>query len=130
MTESNREPAGGREELSAGSLFLNQDLVPTPRIPNPQLINRIVVCYLSGVSTEELLAQVLNLPRDERVRVAGEILSTLEEPEDAVADAWSDELERRSREIAEGRVQPVDWDTAHAEILQDLERRRAGRTTS
>lgn len=82
-----------------------------------------------AMSTEELLAQVLKLPRSERARVAGEILSTLEEPEDVVASAWVDELERRSREIAEGRVQPIDWDTAREEILQELERRRARKAT-
>ena len=86
-----------------------------------------VLCS-SNMSTEELLAQVLRLPRNERARVAGELLSTLEEPEEAVAAAWAEELDRRSRDIAEGRVKPVDWDTAQAEILEELKRRRARRT--
>jgi len=58
--------------------------------------------------TEELLAQVLRLPRQERVRVAEELLSSLEEPEEQVAVAWAVELERGSREIAEGKVPTVD----------------------
>jgi len=82
------------------------------------------------MSTEELLAQVLELPREERARVAGEVLSSLEESEDVVAAAWAPELERRSREIAEGKVQTLDWETARAEVLAELEQRRARRISS
>ena len=80
--------------------------------------------------TEKLLAEVLRLPRDERARVVEEVLSSLEEPEDDVAAAWAAELERRSREVAEGRVQTVAWETVRAEILRELEQRRAGRSSS
>ncbi|HZF08364.1 MAG TPA: addiction module protein [Thermoanaerobaculia bacterium] len=82
------------------------------------------------MSTEELLAQVLELPREERARVAGEVLSSLEESEDVVAASWAPELERRSREIAEGKVQTLDWETARAEVLAELEQRRARRISS
>ena len=83
-------------------------------------------CYPSGMSTEELLAQVLRLPRTERARVAEEVLSSLEEPEDDVAAAWASELQRRSRELADGTVVPVPWETARAEILAELKQRRGG----
>ena len=82
------------------------------------------------MSTEELLAQVLRLPRTERARLAEEVLSSLEEPDEQVAAAWAFELERRSREIAEGRVQSVDWETARGQILKEIEQRRAGRSSS
>jgi putative addiction module component (TIGR02574 family) len=82
------------------------------------------------MSTEDLLIEVLRLPRPERARVAEELLSSLEEPEDDVAAAWAAELERRSRDIAEGRVQTVPWETVRAEVLKELEGRRAGRTSS
>jgi len=82
------------------------------------------------MSTEDLLAEALRLPRRERARVAAELLSSLEEPADEVAAAWATELERRSREVAEGRVQTVAWETARTEILKELEQRRAGRTSS
>jgi len=62
--------------------------------------------------------------------VAEEILSSLEEPDEQVVAAWARDLERRSREIAQGRVQPVDWDAAQVEILRELEQRRAGRSSS
>jgi hypothetical protein len=83
------------------------------------------------MSREELLAQLLRLPREDRAQLAQELLVSLEEPDDdAVAAAWVPELERRSREMAEGAVQAVEWTTARAEILLELERRRARRSAS
>ncbi|MCC6559240.1 MAG: addiction module protein [Polyangiaceae bacterium] len=82
------------------------------------------------MSTEELLAHVLRLPRQERARVAEELLSSLEEPDDEeVATAWAQELTRRSLEVAEGKVQTVEWSTARAQILEELAQRRARRAT-
>jgi putative addiction module component (TIGR02574 family) len=78
------------------------------------------------MSREELLAQVLRLPRSERARLDEEVWASLEEPDEQVAAAWSLELERRSREIAEGRVQPVDWDTARVQVLKEIEQRGRG----
>jgi putative addiction module component (TIGR02574 family) len=82
------------------------------------------------MSTEEILAQALRLPRADRARLAEEVLSSLEDPDEQVAAAWARELERRSNDIAEGRVQPVDWETARDQILKELEQRRAGRSSS
>jgi hypothetical protein len=56
------------------------------------------------VSTEELLAEALRLPRPELAQVAEQLLSSLEESDDEVAVAWASELEQRSQEVAEGRV--------------------------
>ena len=82
------------------------------------------------MSTDELLAEVLRLPRRERARIAEDLLSSLEESDDAVARSWAEELERRSRDIAEGRVQTIPWETVRSDILRELEQRRAGRTSS
>ena len=82
------------------------------------------------MSVEELLAQVLRLPREDRARLAEEVLTSLEESEDEVAAAWAEELDRRSRDVAEGRVQTVDWETARTRILTELHERRADRTSS
>ncbi|HWB17544.1 MAG TPA: addiction module protein [Vicinamibacterales bacterium] len=82
------------------------------------------------MSTEELLAEALRLPRGERARVAEELLSSLEEPADEVATAWAAELDRRSRDVAEGHVQTVPWETVREDIVKELEQRRAGRASS
>jgi putative addiction module component (TIGR02574 family) len=80
------------------------------------------------MSMDDLLAEALRLARVDRARVAEELLSSLEESDEEVAAAWATELERRSREVAEGRVQTTSWATARAEILRELEQRRALRT--
>jgi len=82
------------------------------------------------MSTEELLAQVLRLPRSERARVTNELLSSLEEPEEVVSQAWAAELERRSQEVAEDSVQVVDWEEAKRDLLAELKVRRAARRSS
>jgi putative addiction module component (TIGR02574 family) len=82
------------------------------------------------MSTDELLVEALRLSRRDRARVAEELLSSLEEADEEIAVAWAAELERRSRDVAEGHVQAIDWETARAELLKELEQRRARRTTS
>ena len=82
------------------------------------------------MSTEEILAQALRLPRAERARLAEEVLSSLEDPDEQAAAAWARELERRSNYIAEGRVQPVDWETARDQVLKELEQRRNEQCTN
>jgi putative addiction module component (TIGR02574 family) len=82
------------------------------------------------MSTEELLAQVLRLSREDRTRVAGEVLSSLEESEDAAAEAWATELERRARQVASGQVQPIPWETARTQLLSELAARRARKAAS
>lgn len=79
---------------------------------------------------DELLTQVLRLSRRERARVAEELLSSLEETEEEVAAAWAGELERRSREAVEGLVPLEDWQMVRTRIVKELERRRAGRSSS
>ena len=85
-------------------------------------------CYTRVMSTEDLLAEALRLPRPERARVAEELLSSLEEADDEIAAAWTAELERRSREVAQGRVQTLAWETVRTEVVKELELRRARRT--
>jgi putative addiction module component (TIGR02574 family) len=82
------------------------------------------------VSTEELLVELLRLPRTERARLAEEVWSSLEESEEQIVAAWASELERRSRDVAEGRVQTVSWEAARVQILKELGQRRADRSSS
>ena len=79
---------------------------------------------------ERRARQVLELPREQRAQVAEDVLLSLEEPSEDVAQAWVETLERRSNDVASGQVQPVEWEVARAEVTRELERRRAGRTSS
>ena len=83
------------------------------------------------MSTDELLALVLRLPREERARLTEELLESFDEPDEAgLPEAWAAELSRRSRELAEGRVEAVDWTTAREELQRELGSRRARRAAS
>jgi putative addiction module component (TIGR02574 family) len=82
------------------------------------------------MSTDELLAAALRLPRSERARLTEEMLASFEEPADQVAVAWAEELERRSRDIGEGLVEAQDWETVRDQITRDLGLRRATRISS
>ncbi len=79
------------------------------------------------MSTEELLAQALQLSRPERARVAEELLASLEEADEAVATAWADELQRRSHELEEGTVEATPWETVRENLRAELAERRADR---
>jgi len=61
---------------------------------------------------------------------AGSASHSIVENTEEVATAWATELERRSRDVAEGRIQTISWETARTEILKELEQRRAPRTAS
>lgn len=70
--------------------------------------------------TDELLAAAIKLPHRERVRLARELLDTLVEVEErgeSVQEAWLVEIDRRVKEIREGRVKLEDTET----VLQELE---------
>jgi putative addiction module component (TIGR02574 family) len=82
------------------------------------------------MSTDDLLAEALRLSREERARIAAELLSSLEEMDEEVVAVWADELLRRSADVREGRVSPVSWTTARDELLTELADRRARRTSS
>jgi putative addiction module component (TIGR02574 family) len=82
------------------------------------------------MSTDDLLAEALRLSREERVRIASELLSSLEELDEEVVVAWADELLRRSADVREGRVSPVPWAIAREETLTELAGRRTRRTSS
>lgn len=82
------------------------------------------------MARDELLAQVLRLPRIERAQLAEEVLTSLEDVDgEEVVAAWASELERRSREVEDGTVAPVDWETTRTEIAKELEVRRARRAS-
>lgn len=80
--------------------------------------------------TGAVLAEVLRLSRAERAEVAQALLNSLEEPEEEVTAAWAAELERRSRDVVDGRVETLSWEAVRSEILAELEQRRAGRASS
>lgn len=57
---------------------------------------------------DRLIEEARRLPDDEQIRLVGQILATLDaEPDGDPAEAWSQEIARRSRELGEGTVRGV-----------------------
>jgi putative addiction module component (TIGR02574 family) len=68
------------------------------------------------------------LPVTERAALAHDLIASLDaEDADPHADAlWAAEIERRAREVADGKIALIDADEVHAEIARSL-RERIGR---
>jgi putative addiction module component (TIGR02574 family) len=72
---------------------------------------------MAQATPAELLQHALQLPADDRLALASELLESVEGPEDpAWADAWAAELDRRVRELDQGRVQGVPWTEVKAKM--------------
>jgi putative addiction module component (TIGR02574 family) len=81
--------------------------------------------------SKDLLQAVLSLPASERAELAHKLLQSLEpESSPEVQQAWADELVRRARELEAGTVKAIPWPEAKADILMQLQKRRAARASS
>jgi putative addiction module component (TIGR02574 family) len=71
---------------------------------------------------DKLLEAVLGLPVEDRAEMASRLIESLGDgPEDAdAAAAWADEIERRVREVDEGRVQLIPWEEVRARLRARL----------
>lgn len=70
---------------------------------------------------DTILGSALALPSNERARIAGELIASLDEGQDADAEAaWATEIERRIAEVESGEAETVDWEEARARIRSKL----------
>jgi putative addiction module component (TIGR02574 family) len=79
-------------------------------------------------SADELLPDALQLPPEERARLAHKLLLSLEEG-DAGADVeaeWTTELERRARDVVSGEAKTYDARQVIEEVRAQLRVRRGG----
>lgn len=71
-------------------------------------------------SFEEILRAALELPPEARAMLAGNLLESLDDSAQTDLDAaWSEEIERRIRDIDEGRVELIPGE----EVLSELRTR-------
>ena len=73
--------------------------------------------------TRQLLEEVLELPLDERAKMAAELLESLQEAETDVEAAWADEIQKRVAAARAGQLASTDWRT----VLDRIEREVLGR---
>jgi len=68
-------------------------------------------------SVDEILRAALKLPPSARAMLAGHLLESLDDPEQTEIDAaWAEEIERRIRDIDEGRVKLIPGEEVLAEL--------------
>lgn len=65
---------------------------------------------------DELTRQARSLPPEERVRLAEELLSSVQDSNEAVEASWQDEIKRRLDEVEHGTAKLVSADEVFAEI--------------
>jgi hypothetical protein len=69
---------------------------------------------------ERLLESALQLQANDRAKIAAELLASLDEREEDVAEAWASEIERRSADAESDPDDEDDWRTALNEIRSDV----------
>ena len=79
---------------------------------------------LVHMSSDELRTAALSLPREQRAKLAEELIHSLDENRGETDAAWAKEVARRAQEIADGTVHAVDWEVARERILRRLQERR------
>jgi putative addiction module component (TIGR02574 family) len=72
-------------------------------------------------ATDQLLTEALELPLDERAKMAAELLESLHEVEEDVERAWAAEIQERLAAARAGELDSTDWrtvlDRVEAEVL-------------
>jgi putative addiction module component (TIGR02574 family) len=75
-------------------------------------------------SADHILKSALKLSREERARIAAELVASLDGlPDEGVEAAWDAELERRIEQADQGKVQLLDWNAVKEEVALALKRR-------
>jgi putative addiction module component (TIGR02574 family) len=59
------------------------------------------------MKTEELLAEISDLPVEERAKIADGILKTLNKPNPEIDARWMEEAEHRAKEVESGEVEMI-----------------------
>lgn len=65
---------------------------------------------------EELSHKARALPPEDRVRLAEELLASIQEPDAEVDAAWAEEIKRRIAEIDSGKAKLIPADEVFAEV--------------
>lgn len=72
-------------------------------------------------TARKLLDEVLSLPEEDRVKIASEVLASLDGPPDGDwNEAWLAELERREQAAAARGTTAPEWSEVRARILARL----------
>jgi putative addiction module component (TIGR02574 family) len=68
--------------------------------------------YNRIMTAKNIFSDALTLPRQERARLAHELLVSLDAPQDpGAAEAWLVEIDRRAQEVENGTAVLEEWNT-------------------
>lgn len=70
--------------------------------------------------TDELSRKARALPPEERIRLAEELLSSVQESDEEIEAAWAEEIERRLEEVESGTAKLIPAEEVFAEIRRLL----------
>ena len=71
---------------------------------------------------EEVASAALALPPEARAMLAEDLVASLEVSQEEIDDAWRVEIERRVKEIKEGKVQLIPGEQVMSELRAELKR--------
>ena len=74
-------------------------------------------------TAKKVLDAALRLPEPDRVELVEELLADLDGADEGVDAAWAAEIDRRTREIDEGKVKPVTWAAVKRRIARQARER-------
>jgi putative addiction module component (TIGR02574 family) len=74
-------------------------------------------------ATQDLLAEALDLPADERAQFAAELLESLDYAEENVEAAWTAEIQRRLAQADAGEIESTDWRTVLDRVQREVLKR-------
>lgn len=69
---------------------------------------------------DELSRKARALPPEERIRLAEELLSSVQESDEEIEAAWAEEIERRLEEVENGTAKLIPAEEVFAEIRRLL----------
>jgi putative addiction module component (TIGR02574 family) len=72
----------------------------------------------NAISYELLENGALHLPREDRSKLAGRLLESLEDEDVELSPEWAEELDRRVKEMDEGTAKMISSEEAWKEINQ------------
>jgi hypothetical protein len=93
--------------------------------PGCKVWSAVAACYDPPMArgARDLLTEVLELPLDERAKIAAELLESLEDAEGEVEEAWASEIQKRVAAARAGELASTDWRM----VLERVEREVLGR---
>lgn len=76
-----------------------------------------------GRNVHELFQEAADLPDGDRAELAGMLIESLDgEPDPDVEVAWSEEVERRVRQVDAGEAELIPWEQVRSDLFARAKR--------